>query len=132
MPLPPNIPPELINNCGFETYRPFGSPTVHIGDGIGTIVNARACGRSTGGSELHWDHILYLDPPFDIRDGLSRTVGGQGILYSDGDRVRQFMPFGYVNYVVVAVDYEKDNTTDPGGDSGIIIVYLMRSSIEYS
>lgn len=129
MPLPTNLPPELINNCGFDTFRPFGAGTPHIEGGVGTLVSAFQCGRSTGGAELHWSHILYLDPPFDIKDNVSRIGGGQSWTYADGDKVRVYMPFGYVDYVVVFVDYIKDNTTDPGGDSGIITVYLQRSLV---
>jgi hypothetical protein len=132
MPPPANIPSELLNNCLFELYRPYLASTPINENGIGTLVGQFPCGRTPGGANLLYSHILYIDPPFDIRDKVIRNPGGDSLIYADGDRVRVFMPFGQVNYVVVWVDYVKDNSTDPSQDSGVITCYLLRSSKEYA
>lgn len=130
IPLPLNLPPELLNNCSFDLYRPYGASTAIQEGVVGTLLSALQCGRSPGGSNLIWTHVLYLDPPVDIRDNLFRPLGALGYVYSDGDRVRQFTSFGAINYSVVFVDYERDNTTDPSQDNGIISVYLFRTTLE--
>lgn len=125
-PMPiPNLNPGSVDNASYQIHRPFGAASARS-SGTGSLVDSLPCGRSPGGSNLLYTHVLYVGSSEDVRDGCSRTAGGDAILYADGDEVRVTTPFGYTRFAVVWVGsaYDKGSISDPS--LGGIPVYLLR------
>jgi hypothetical protein len=80
-----------------ELFRPFGSENV-VGVVRGRLV-AELSGQSRAAG-LRWTHILELPADADVRDGVTRPVGENTLVYADGDELRWD---GFV-YVVVWVE----------------------------
>jgi hypothetical protein len=73
----------------FTLYRPFNAVLPTASGVAGTLFDRIHAGRSPGGSNLLWSHVLEVGSATpEIIDNCSRTGGGNAILYSDGDEIR--------------------------------------------
>jgi hypothetical protein len=96
------VPPQLLPTT-FDVYRPFGAASP-LGTGhAGRLASAFREGRPPVSGQQHFTHVLDCQPEVDVRDGCSRSVGADAILYGDGDEVRIPDAAGS-RYVVVWVD----------------------------
>jgi hypothetical protein len=115
------IPSSLLTTT-CDIYRPFGSGSPTTSGVACRMVASLRSGRSPGGSNLLWTHYIDVSDTVDIRDGCSRTSGGNAILYADGDEIR--VPSGGTSrFVVVWVE-----THNLGTSNQFKRAYLMRHS----
>jgi hypothetical protein len=113
MPVPACL---LTTTC--DIYRPFGA-AAPAATAVPCQLSPDLAAGTLGGS-LVWTHVLDLAPGADIRDGCTRTAGGDAITYADGDEVR--VPSGgSTRYVVVWVE-----TQNRGSSMQCLRAYLLR------
>jgi len=111
--------------ASFEIRRAFGSGTVTTSGIDGTLYGDFA-GAKLAENLPDWTHVLVVPYGTDIRDGITRLTGNNGLTYADGDEVR-FNGTSSPRFVVVFV--EAVNRGESGPDLyAYYRVFLMRHS----
>lgn len=113
-----------------DVWHPFGAAAPKLTDVPCNYVPAYYGGRgaTTGPNYVTWDAWVDFDPIYDVRDGLSRSLGSDNLNYSDGDRVDIKNAAGEVMaiYVVTMVTMRYY-----GYPSKHKRAYLLRSGIDW-
>ncbi|MGL4553975.1 MAG: hypothetical protein ACRC33_22675 [Gemmataceae bacterium] len=112
------LPPAILNST-CKIIRPFGGAQVAAGVPC-KMLNAVMDGRNPIAAALMWTTYMYVDDTIDVRDGCSRGVGMDLVLYADGDEVQ----IGSVRYVVVWVEKVRDTPS-------FLRVFLLRHSVTW-
>ena len=103
------IPTEFLpTTC--DVYRPFGAASPTAAGVRCRLVADHARGRAPFSGGPTWTHYLDLDPAADVRDGVTRTLASNALVFNDGDEVR--VPTGATapRYVVVWVEKVHEGT----------------------